>query len=452
MSKPRTILVTFAGRRDRMRLLTQYVREAISRGLIDEWHVWMFARNEADRKWLREQFPVAQATPNASNDYFRLPKPFSMPNGEGRLSFSVRAAHDVHVSLRRLSGQGPSFEIVLGGWNNQFSALRKFANPGAIEDQGLRDPSKIADIAAPTPGLLPEFGFSNVDICAGPRGLEVAFAGKTILHDPEPIAPGSFEILYRTGYGANGDWSFDGFSEFPARLFVTGPEAHFPPSALFYNQAYQYYAANAETYSNDVILKCDDDIVYIDLNKLGEFIQFRRANTRYFLISANVVNNGVCAHMQQNFGAIPRDVMTCELPPGGMCGSLWDSGAKAETLHRLFLHNPHAFFQSGPEVLWNERVSINFIALLGRDLVHIPDVTSDDEHDLCYGVRKRAKKQNCIYPGFVVSHLSFYKQDSEMNIDLILRGYEEIANELGRPLSEQATVDAYTPKSKEVAA
>ena len=38
-----TILVTFAGRRDRMQLLTRYVGAAIERGLIDEWHVRDFA-------------------------------------------------------------------------------------------------------------------------------------------------------------------------------------------------------------------------------------------------------------------------------------------------------------------------------------------------------------------------------------------------------------------------
>ena len=48
MGEQRTILVTFAGRRDRMQLLTRYVGAAIERGLIDEWHVWDFARNADD--------------------------------------------------------------------------------------------------------------------------------------------------------------------------------------------------------------------------------------------------------------------------------------------------------------------------------------------------------------------------------------------------------------------
>ena len=72
-------------------------------------------------------------------------------------------------------------------------------------------------------------------------------------------------------------------------------------------------------------------------------------------------------------------------------------------------------------------MSINFIALLGRDLVLIPDIMRDDEHDLCYGVRKRAKRSNCIYPGFVASHLSFWRQDAAMDVARIIGDYEELA-------------------------
>jgi len=414
-----------------MDLLTRYVGAAIKRGLVDEWHVWQFARDDADRRWLRGRFPVVKATPNNGHDYFRLPAPLSLAAVRERIAFSVRAANDVHVAFKRMSGPGSSYEIVLGGWSNQLSVIRIFEDPDEIEDLERRDPLKPPDVVAPTPSLLPEFGFSDVAIELGHDGLSVFFGGALLLHNPSPVAAGDFEILYRTGYGANGDWRFGQFDDHPARLFMTGPEAHFPPSALFYNRAYQYYVANAAIYQNDVILKCDDDIVYFDLERLADFVAFRRHNPQYFLISANVVNNGVCAHFQQAMGAIPHDAMECELPARGMCGSLWEDGEKADALHRLFLKTPDSFRADlTPPILWNERISINFIALLGSDLVHIPDVSPDDEHDLCYGVRKRARKQNCIYPPFVAAHLSFWKQDAKMQIASTLEGYRALANRI----------------------
>ena len=426
--------MTFAGRRDRMQLLTRYVGAAIERGLIDEWHVWDFARNAEDSLWLRDRFPVLQATPNNSLDYCRSPGLLEIGGAQQNLRFSVRATNDVHLGLRRLSGAGPDYEIILGGWRNMASAIRKFDDPKALGDVAARDTHPAPVIVRSTPGLLPEFGFSEVDVAIGEKGLAVSVSGSPTLEAPEPVDPGTFEVLYRTGFGSNGDWKFADFSGCPERRFVVGTEPHYPRDAMFYTRAYQYYAANAGEYSDAILLKCDDDIVYFDLDRLAELILFRREREEFFLVSANVVNNGVCAFFQQEASIIPPERGAFELPPGGFCGSLWAEGAKAESLHRLFLSDPSRFTSAGGDpVVWNERISINFVALLGKDLPFVPDIMFDDEHDLCYGVRKRAKKINCIYPRFVASHLSFWKQDADMDLVEILEGYDALADrELAR--------------------
>jgi len=439
MSAPRTILVTFAGRRDRMSLLTHYVEAAIARGLIDEWHVWEFARNAEDARWLRERFPVAQATPNNTLEYFRLQRRLELRDSQANLSFRVRATNDAHIGLRRLSGEGPDYEIVLGGWNNAASVIRKFQDREALLDPASLAQRPLPDLVRSTPGLLPEFDAIDVDLNVGEQGLRVTVRGETVLYDPAPVACGAFEALYRTGFGANGDWRFPEFAAYPARRFVVGPESYHPTDAMFYTRAYQYYGATADEYVDDVIVKCDDDIVYFDLDRFAEFIAFRRSHPEFFVVSANVVNNGVCAFFQQVDGIIPESEGAFELPPGGLCGTLWEKGKRAERLHRLFLNDPERFAAArGEPIVWNQRISINCIALLGADLPHIPDVMRDDEHELCYGARKRAKKANCIYPRFVVSHLSFWKQDEEMNVKQTLDDYADLANRLGAAAAGRA--------------
>ncbi len=429
MGDQRTILVTFAGRRDRMRLLTRYVGAAIERGLIDEWHVWDFARNADDSRWLRERFPVTQATPNKSLEYCRSPRRLEIQETHANLRLRVRATNDVHLGLRRVSGTGPDYEIVLGGWNNMVSAIRKFDSGDALCDVASRNRHSAPVVVRSTPGLLPEFGFSDIELEIGEQGLRAQVAGEAVLWDAEPIRRGAFEVLYRTGFGSNGDWRFAEFAECPERRLVVGPEAHFPQDAMFYTRAYQYYNANVAEYSEAVILKCDDDIVYLDLDKLEEFVSFRRSHEDFLLVSANVVNNGVCAFFQQRSGVIPPEEDAFELPPDGLCGTLWSDGAKAERLHRLFLSQPTRFTATDDDpIAWTQRISINFIALLGKDLGFIPDIMADDEHDLCYGVRKRARKLNCIYPRFVASHLSFWKQDAGMGVQEIIGGYDALAS------------------------
>ncbi|CAJ0890610.1 hypothetical protein AMST5_04064 [freshwater sediment metagenome] len=427
--RPRTILLTFAGRRDRMTLLTYYVERAIERGLIDEWHVWDFARNTADKEWLRQRFPVTQTTPSNSLEYFPHQRRLALGGKRTVLRCSVASRSDAHLGLRRVDGEGPSYEIVIGGWNNQASALRAFDDAQSLADVTARDPLHQPLAIAATPDILPEFGFANVEAEFGVGEIKVFVQGREALNASIPIPPGTFDVLYRTGYGSNGEWLFPETEEAPARLFVRGPSTDYPPGAMFYNSAYQYYGANVDRYQNDIFLKCDDDIVFFDLDRLAEFIDFRRRNTGYFLLSANVVNNGVCAYFQQASGAIPPGFDDYEMPRGGMCGSLWGSGAKAQRLHEFFLKNTAAFRDAArAPICWTERVSINFISWLGADLTHIPDIMSDDEHDLCYGVRKRSRKVNAIYPRFLASHLSFWKQDAEMDIDRILSGYRALAD------------------------
>src|SRR5262249_43372679 len=81
-----------------------------------------------------------------------------------------------------------------------------------------------------------------------------------------------------------------------------------PNEPMPYWQAYDFYARRLKRFADSIFLKCDDDIVYMDVEKLSDFIEFRRTNPKYVVVSANVVNNGVCAHWQQVAGSIPARV------------------------------------------------------------------------------------------------------------------------------------------------
>ncbi len=50
---PRAIAITFAGRCDRMSLLARCMARALECGVLDEWHVWNYAKDPADDLWIR---------------------------------------------------------------------------------------------------------------------------------------------------------------------------------------------------------------------------------------------------------------------------------------------------------------------------------------------------------------------------------------------------------------
>lgn len=61
----KVILITFAGRKDRMELLRTYALKLLDKGLLDEWHVWDFTRNDKDREYIRKNYgPIQYIRPH----------------------------------------------------------------------------------------------------------------------------------------------------------------------------------------------------------------------------------------------------------------------------------------------------------------------------------------------------------------------------------------------------
>jgi len=132
-----------------------------------------------------------------------------------------------------------------------------------------------------------------------------------------------------------------------------------------WKEYYQYYAHRQKQFQDSIMIKLDDDIVYLDINKFSNFIKFRREHSNFFIVSANVINNGVCAYFQQKHGCIPKELMELEYPSNGFCGSLWENGEKAYQLHQYFINHSDCFSWQG-YTAFSDRLSINFISWLGK--------------------------------------------------------------------------------------
>ena len=193
---------------------------------------------------------------------------------------------------------------------------------------------------------------------------------------------------------------------------------------------YRHYT-NKTHNENTVLLKIDDDIVYLDTTKLKQFIDFRIDNPEYLLVSANVVNNGITTGLQQRYGAIPASLC----PPNGIpyesyCGKLWEDGLLAEKLHFYFIKNKQKFHKEGFYIQpIGERISINFVSWLGKDFKYTSECTNDDESYLSIELSKKLNRNNCVFYPLLVSHLSFNVQEESMNIHKILSEYNKLQTE-----------------------
>jgi hypothetical protein len=184
-----------------------------------------------------------------------------------------------------------------------------------------------------------------------------------------------------------------------------------------------YMSYTPATYGPDtVFVKFDDDIVFIDLDAFEGFIAFRRSRPEIYLLSANVVNNIVCASIQNHLGFfadVPID-------------DLHTSGQQATAMHRAFLAGETP--KTDRVVVYDPNVvlNINFVAWLGADL---PSVclceslrTGRDEQALASMFPKLFRRSVAVYGPCVVSHLSFFTQDPTMDIPELLDAYRALCS------------------------
>lgn len=414
------ILITFAGRQKRMEILTQYIHAAMDAGIIDEWHVWDFTRSQEDHAWVTREFgPVrymGAAAGYQANGSLSPKQPLRM---------SASITNDLHIGIVPNGGGEDFYELVVGGWSNSHSVLRKLPKSG-LENFDRNDVPPIWSRA--TPGILSPGTENQIVLSVDSEGVPTLHVNNVMIGRwTELDLTAGASIMVRGGWGGNLE-----LGDVRSRIqrFVGNPGESMP-----YWQAYDYYSRRLKTFSESIFLKCDDDIVYMNLDKLSDFVEFRRNNPKYVIVSANVVNNGVCAYLQQAAGSIPEHVGHFEHPPGGFGGSLWLSAERANQLHDFFLQTADKRLPLPEKVVdWHERQSINFIAWLGRDLIHMALPKGDDERALSVDLPQLLDRPSAIYSDFMVSHLSFGPQEKGLAVDRLIAAYDALMrNSIGQP-------------------
>lgn len=398
-----------------MEILNKYVRRAMADGLIDEWHIWDFTRSAADHAWVTREFGplrhMGDAVAYQACGHASLRAP---------LRLEAKITNDLHIAVLPKDDAETVYEIVVGGWNNQQSVVRKMKREQLTEP----DRSQVqATWARLTPGVLSPGRANEIILSIDASGTpELMVNGVTLGRWPDIALPSGAEVMVRGGWG--GDLELCHVNA-PIRRYVGNPGDQMP-----YFQAYQYYAKRLPDFSDALFLKCDDDIVYMDLDGLAGFIDHRRKNPHYFVTSANVVNNGVCAYFQQVSGALPTSLGHFERPPGGFGGTLWTDPDKANKLHDFFLAAPKKELPLPSKVVdWQERQSINFIAWLGRDLQHMALARGDDEKMLTVDLPAFLERPTAIYSDFTVSHLSFGPQEKGVDVNRLIAAYDTLMRE-----------------------
>ncbi len=372
-NRMKRIAFTFAGRQRMMRNQAVFVRRMLDLGLLDEWHVWNFARDTRDEDWLQRSFSE-------------------------QLMVYTLGRSDQYVPLRAESAA--SCRIAVRASNDAVPAAESTAT------LVLFDSNEI------------ELGIADGNLVLSLNG-QPAFSVAT-----SATAVHALEV--RTGAGASGQW-IAGDPAARITLVNTGLK-----SQEGFRFAYAHYA-NAR-FHGACFVKLDDDIVYCDLERFASFVDDLERDDELKISSANVVNNGVCAHYQGRSGFFAAERFDFEYPKDGVGGTLWESAALCERLHRHFLgHRQEILAVAARQPALTElprvdRYSINFVGfrypvMIMMTYLFAVSKVRDDEHLMTvllpalFGVRKY------VFNRLVVSHLSFYKQEETLDSTRLLEAY-----------------------------
>lgn len=199
---------------------------------------------------------------------------------------------------------------------------------------------------------------------------------------------------------------------------------------------YQHYAQIKNAHADDIVIKCDDDVWFLDTHSFADFIARRRLNRDPIAVFPNIINNGVCAHHQQKAGLWPRHKFG-DLPYDTFMGRVVRSGRLAHDMHTHFLNNSAAFLTMCKQlpiikIPKGDRISINCFAVLGTDW-HRLVIGPHDEHELSVDLPNKYGREHAIDQAFVVAHGAFANQrDSGLDEAALRKRYLDLATELFR--------------------
>lgn len=417
--KPKKIITIFAGRQPNLEILIQYLKKALELNIIDEVHFWNNTRNLEDETYLKTITNLKRISSNIDTHYI----PIYTPIVRNSFTIDISASNDIHIQIKDTDKGlclGLTYEIVLGG-------RRSIIQQNGVElicvtkPLYLNSPQSMHVAVVDNTlciyinnALHMEYVFSDGYEASGIPRVEVTKKKENFTIRA---------IALKTGYNSVGDVHYETIQNHGFYLMDTCIKS--------WQNYYMYYTH--DTYKDDILIKCDDDIVFIDLKKLPDFITFIQSRDDCDLVFANTINNGVSAFYQQHkYGLIPTTFMHLEYPDGGFCGSLWESGKKAEDLHHYFIEHCATFLthEYNKDIIPIEtRFSINFFGYKGKNWHRIQEawMYGNDEYNLTVDYVKHRHFKNVLYTDFYVSHLSFCKQiETGINLAVLQKRYHDL--------------------------
>jgi len=393
INNKKIIFSIFAGTKSNLEILFYYVNQI---DIIDEIHIWNFTRNINDEVWLRELFDIYRTPDNEI--YYDTKVKINK-----HINFKVKAKNDAHLLLTYDNGE--EYEIVLGAYNNTKSIIRK-------GKQGI-------SLMESKSFLLEKDDWNEYTLNINDDGFEFINKSNNKLSHKYDINKKIVKISVMTGWSSEGLWLFDENNKKYKLMELKNKKS--------WKEYYIHYHMHVTNIYNDIILiKSDEDIVYMDIKNFNNFLNYRIDNPNHFFISACVINNDYSGKLLQKNNIIPLDIHDFVYNEHSARGTIHTSGDDGIKLHTYFINNMDKFNCTDNLVLYKARHNINFICFLSRQISYFNECEHDDEHYISVVIPNKYNFSTAVYGNFLVSHLSFGPQKNSRDYSNIYKLYKNL--------------------------
>lgn len=415
-SNVKSVACIFAGRKKYLSVLMPYLNYLKDKGKLTEIHFWQFTNNKSDIEYLDSISNLHRTSKKFTK--YRVIKPVIKNNC---IDLKIKSKSDACILIN------DRYEIVLGGEDNTKSVIRDGICGEFLTEANLE--------------VLDENSFKNFSVEIKDSVLRVK-ADRYIMGikiDDSEIK----SIKIHSGNDSDGLWDYEESQNSNIKLFDTNERV----GCFNWGEAYKYYL----DYDFDIFLKIDDDIVYMDVERYDEFLEYILNNPYVNCVFPNMVNHSVSLYYNNKSGLIPSKILSEEYSNKKSPDDLYFyhvDGEEATKIHEYFLNNVSKFINNNmkPVNLDNHKESICMFGILKKnyDKIFDPELRDkviksfyncpfktslekfDDE------VYVYNQKGNVLYPRFVVMHYQFGPQIQSGLSEKFLYDYKNLSKKLRR--------------------
>ena len=401
------IVSVFAGRKKNLEILMIYLKYLLFHKKISEIHLWQFTNNEQDVQYLNSISNIhktngyfmdfIQIYPAIKNNSFyiniklKINGACILINDKYEIIFNIENKNDINISLNI----------------NNTIISNKQAN---IYNQ--------------------KYYLKYIVIISG---NQLILKGEKKLKMKYDIQENNFNsIKIKSLTKGETFWDYKESINKDIKLFDTIKRS----KTIYWYEMYKFYL----DYDYNLLIKADDDISFIDIDRFDEYINFIKKFKKNVTLP-NLVNHAVSLFYSNKEGLIPNNILKKKYQNklySNEIYSYYKDGEQGKIIHKYFLDNIDKFIHNNmkPVKLNGEKPSISFIGITKNAFVKIysPKAIwpySNEPNNYLFGQDEPYTYKllnNYLYPRFVCVHYAFGDQRNTGLDDSLLNDYKNIAN------------------------